>query len=540
MEKYKLYIDECKKHKILVMVTVLLLVIETWIVFRLPFAMEGLMHLLFNISKSNFSLFIIMFMKYMALSIIQILIILSSKMIFKVISNRITTSMVLNLYHRVYQSKTSWPAQFSIDEVLQTINGDAFSLGDNGIKIAFQIVHTCVNIAGLLYYMLKTNLLLAIFITVNFVLVMFLQKKINSILAKKLTIIRKSRGEFAYSSNSFLNNYISYRQIKGGNYFSEKVKKRIIKYLKDSFIIEKYSGINIMFGSFSSLINTIFILGIGAYMLINGYITLGVLVTFSTFANTFGSFITGIPNIYMQAKEFGISYERVQKINNINCHQEKSIDFITDEGVKSINLKNINFTYNNKMKVIDDFTLRFSRGNIYCIKGKNGAGKTTLINILLGEYPISLGEIEVNEHVIKLEEYVDAFSKHITYCPSATLLFNDTIKNNIGLGFTVNDNALSEIIEALNMVSDPSLEMENNVDVMHNNLSDGQKQKIALARSFLDNKEVMIFDEIEMHLDTDTKANIMKYLQNIKSGKIIIIISHDDFVVEQSDIVIQL
>ena len=284
-------------------------------------------------------------------------------------------------------------------------------------------------------------------------------------------------------------------------------------------------------------------------MLLKGNITLGVLITFSTFANIFGSYITGIPSLFMQIKEFGISFERVLKIMDVECHEEITEDGyvvskvqndVLNREIDSITLKNIQFSYNGKDNIINGFSCDFRKNGIYCIVGENGAGKTTLINILLGEYAIASGCTEVNSQALDFNEFMNSYREHITYCPSTRLLFNDTIQNNISLDREVNVSEIEEIMRELQIDSDHVLQLDREVDVMHNNLSDGQKQKINIVRSILNGKEIMVFDEIEMHLDSDTKKNVMKFLNRLKRNKIIILVSHDTYVIEQSDTIIQL
>lgn len=549
MKKSNLYVKECSKHKGILAFIFLLLIIETYVVFKLPFKMEEMNNLLFSIDKNNYKTFILRFASYAGFSVIQIGIFLILNITYKYLSNIITSSIVLKLYERIYSVKIKWPSQFTVDEIMQTVNGDAYKLGDNGVKIVFQIIRITINIIGLLFYMVVANVYLALLITFNFIIVMLIQKKLNNILAQKLKKLKKTYGKYAYTSNTFFGNYINYRHIKAGKYFAKLIKRDMKQYLDDSLSIEKVSSVNIVFGSLSNLLNILIIMGVGAYMLVNGNIKIGVLITFSTFAGVFGNYITSIPSLYMQVKEFGISYERVMKIMNIECHEEvKNEERITSDTlndvlkreINSIRLTDIQFSYNKKTNIINDFSYDFKKDNIYCIVGENGAGKTTLINIMLGEYPITKGSTEINDSVLNFNECMNLYREHITYCPSTRLLFNDTIKNNIKLDQELEDSEIINIMQELQIDNDLALQIDKEVDAMHDNLSDGQKQKISIVRSILNSREIMIFDEIEMHLDQETKINVMKYLNRIKQGKIIILVSHDNYIVEQSDVVIRL
>lgn len=122
---------------------------------------------------------------------------------YKYLSNRITSGIVLKLYQRIYQAKIKWPSQFTVDEIMQTVNGDAYKLGDNGVKIVFQIIRLTINIVGLLFYMLVTNATLAIMIIFMFIIVMLIQTRLNKLLVGKSKKLKKTYGKYAYISNSF-------------------------------------------------------------------------------------------------------------------------------------------------------------------------------------------------------------------------------------------------------------------------------------------------------------------------------------------------
>lgn len=551
MIKKNIYIKECMKHKKILFVIFILLLTETYVVFNIPFRMESMNNLLFDLDKNNYKTFILYFTGYIGFSVAQICVFFMLNITYKYLSNRITSGIVLKLYQRIYQAKIKWPSQFTVDEIMQTVNGDAYKLGDNGVKIVFQIIRLTINIVGLLFYMLVTNATLAIMIIFMFIIVMLIQTRLNKLLVGKSKKLKKTYGKYAYISNSFFCNHINYRYIKADNYFTRLIKNSIFQYLDDSFSIEKISSVNAVFGSLSNLFNVLIIMGIGAYLFVNGEITLGILITFSTFANVFGNYLASIPGLFMQVKEFRISYERVEKIMNIECHDQEAIEYLSDidlqniiskreNDINSIKLKRIAFSYNLKNNIIDNFSYIFEKNSIYCIVGENGAGKTTLINILLGEYPIAKGCIEINNHEIDLNRFMNAYRKHVTYCPSDCLLFDDTVRNNIKLDFDCPDEDIIAIMQKIQIDKDPELQLDKYVDTMHDNLSDGQKQKISIIRSLLNSREVIIFDEIEMHLDQETKKNVLNYLSQIKTNKIIILVSHDNYVVEKSDVIIHL
>lgn len=540
MIKNNIYINECKKHKGILMFIMVLLLAETYVVFKIPFKMEAMNNLLFNLNKESKRAFIICFFSFICFNLVQVGIFFVLNITYKKLSNSITESIVQKLIKKIYFAKIKFPSQFKTDELMQTVNGDAYRLGDNGIKIIFQIIRITINTVGLLFYMSITNVYLAGLIIFNLLIIMFIQNRLNIMIAKKLKILKKTYGEYAYTSNTFFGRFNEYRYVGAESYFTKHINNDLQKYLDDSLSIEKISSANAVFGMISTLINTMIIMGVGAWMLTQGKLTLAALVTFSTYAGVFGGYITSIPGVFMQLKEFGISYERVDKIMKAECHDDEMLTDSLDNYVNTIQLSDVSFAYEASKKIIKDYSYEFEKNKIYCIVGENGAGKTTLINILLGEYELSDGLIEINGNPVKLYDCMNKYREHVSYCPSSRLFFNDSVKNNILLDRKYEEEKIMDIMKKLRLDNDPGLSLSREVDTMHGNLSDGQMQKISIVRSVLDNKEVMIFDEPEMHLDQDTKKNVMQYLNAIKWGKIIILISHDNYVVKHSDVIVDL
>ena len=546
MLKNNLYVKECKKHNGILIFIAFLLLVETYVVFKIPFKMEAMNAILFNLSEHSLKDFIISFAIFVGFSLIQISIFFVLAITYKSLSNKITSSIVQKLFLKIYYSKVKWPPQFKIDEIMQTVNGDAYKLGDNGVKIVFQFVRIAINIIALLFYMSTANVYLAGLIIFNFLIIMFIQNKLNKIIAEKLKQLKKTYGKYAYTSNTFFGKFSEYRNVKAGGYFSKLVNRDMQKYLDDSFSIEKTSSANVVFGMISTLINTMIIMGVGAYMLTKGNISLAVLITFSTYAGAFGGYLTSIPGLCLQFKEFGISYDRVIKIMNVECHEDTEGEGVgkkpevLSQKIDDIQLLEVSFSYGVSKKVIEDNSCEFEKDKIYCIVGENGTGKTTLINILLGEYEISQGLIELNGQPVNIYDCLNRYREHVSYCPSTRLLFNDSVKNNILLGRDIEEEKILAIMRRLKLAGDPELALNREVNMMHGNLSDGQMQKISIIRSVLDDKEIMVFDEPEMHLDQDTKRNVMDYLNSIKKNKIIVLISHDSYVAENSDAVIAL
>jgi ABC-type bacteriocin/lantibiotic exporter with double-glycine peptidase domain len=210
---------------------------------------------------------------------------------------------------------------------------------------------------------------------------------------------------------------------------------------------------------------------------------------------------------------------------------------------KELIVSNVSFKYANaNVNALTNVNLSIKQGELIGIMGESGSGKTTLIDLILGLISQKSGDIEFNAMSIKnnLQEWRSC----IAYLPQQPLLIDDSIKNNIALGYekidkerllnAIQKSKLNKLIRTLpNGVE--SLVGENGAKI-----SGGQRQRIALARAFYNNKQVIILDEPTSALDGKTAGDIFKELNRLKKNVTIIVITHSDISLRYFDRIYQL
>lgn len=228
------------------------------------------------------------------------------------------------------------------------------------------------------------------------------------------------------------------------------------------------------------------------------------------------------------------SYNRIEEILNIPC--EKSGDILLDK-IRTIELRNVSFKYGDK-EVIKNFSYTFEKGNIYFLIGCNGIGKSTLLNLISGQHINEYtGSILFNDVNVCNLDICSLRKKAIGFSEQETILLADTVKNNLEL-FNKNDKNLNEYIEQLDLLA-YIRQLDNGIrsiiNTQQNNISGGEKQKISIIRQLLQNPDVMLFDEPTSALEINSKANLMKILREIKKNKIVIIVTHDRMLYNNSE-----
>lgn len=203
--------------------------------------------------------------------------------------------------------------------------------------------------------------------------------------------------------------------------------------------------------------------------------------------------------------------------------------FISDGEKDKLKIKNLSFSYDSKEEVLKNININIEKGKTYALVGKSGDGKSTLAALIAGLYPYTKGKIEKGNltlqesSVIKWRESIGAVwqSPYIFHCSlRENLLFAKENASDEELEKAILDSGLSDVVNALPQGMD-TLIGENG-----SSLSGGEKQRVAIARCFLKNPELLIFDEATSNLDEKNEKYIKESIEKISKGRTVIIIAH--------------
>ena len=196
--------------------------------------------------------------------------------------------------------------------------------------------------------------------------------------------------------------------------------------------------------------------------------------------------------------------------------------------VSRIDVENVSFAYGEE-QILSDVSLSVKKGEILGIHGRSGSGKSTLLKLLMRFYDPKSGSIKINGESLP-NINTRSLRDNMAYITQQTYIFNETIEENIRLARR--DATLDEIMEAAKKASihDFILSLpegyQTKMTELGGNLSDGEKQRIGIARAFLHNAPIILLDEPTSNLDSLNEAMILKSLLNVKSEKLIILVSH--------------
>ena len=267
---------------------------------------------------------------------------------------------------------------------------------------------------------------------------------------------------------------------------------------------------------------------------------------FIYFLIVFFSIIPPIRNITKST--YGIrkamaSVERMNYILSLDAEQDllgKNIDesIVHDAGIE---FNNVSFSYATNRLILDNVNISIPLNKTTIIKGKTGAGKTTLFNLLLKLYTPSKGKILYNGvDISKLSTY--NLRNTITYVSQDSILFNDSIMENINLG--KREAYHQEVIHAAelsgvnNFIDNLPYKYKTIVGDQGMNLSNGQRQAIGIARAVLRNTPILILDEATNCMDSNIEQLVFENLKKIYNGRTLIVITHNDNLLRYADKII--
>ncbi|QAA34508.1 ABC transporter ATP-binding protein [Clostridium manihotivorum] len=279
----------------------------------------------------------------------------------------------------------------------------------------------------------------------------------------------------------------------------------------------------------------------GAVGIFNGSETFGALTAFIQLINKVQGPFTGLAYSLPQLISSSTSIERIMELENLE--KEIKLDEIADFTSVGIRFENVSFFYEENKYIVNDASLQIEEGETVALIGPSGKGKTTLIRLIMGLLKPNSGTIYVGD---KEKEFQICAStrKLISYVPQGNTLFSGTIIENIRMG--CEEASKDEVIEALrsacawDFIKDLKNGIYTTIGERGIGLSEGQAQRIAIARAIIHKTPILLLDEATSALDAQTEIQVLNNIQNLDYKPTCIIITHRNTALKICDRVITL
>ena len=287
-------------------------------------------------------------------------------------------------------------------------------------------------------------------------------------------------------------------------------------------------------------IGFVIIAAFGGYFAINGLISVGVISAFIVYAKQFSRPINELAQVYGQLQTAVAGAERVFNVLDEEAEDMSGETLAADQGA-SVSFRHVNFSYLPEHPVLRDFTLDVPSGRTVALVGATGSGKTTVVNLLMRFYDIDSGEITIDgqniAHVAR-----GSLRKDVAIVLQDTVLFADTIRNNLRYNNAdATDEKLEEAVD-MSRCRDMLEQLPQGYDTMltaaGGNISQGQRQLLAIARAFVADPKILILDEATSNVDTRTERAIQSAMQRIMQGRTSIVIAHRLSTIRDADLIV--
>lgn len=423
---------------------------------------------------------------------------------------------------------------FQSGDLLTRALGDVkqvnFSGGNRLLNISFEATVILVNLIAMCLINPLLTLVSALPLLLIFVANILLRVKVK----RNWSNVREASSKMG---NVILESITNVRTIRAFSKEEENYQKNLA-YSKNVYDIERKNlKINVAFQPIFESITAISLMisyAVAAWMLIDnfyaGFLVSG-FIQFTVYLNNLTRPLTNIGNMLTNFYQSIISLDRLNEIYEAKSVIIDKPDAIILKKVKKVEFRHISFKYpNDEEPVLNDINLVINEGDTIGIVGKTGSGKSTLVRQLMRQFPITDGQILIND--IDIREYTkESIREHVGYVPQEHMLFSRSIYKNVALG-TAHAYKEQDVFEAINM-ADFSKDIINLADGLDTivgeygvTLSGGQKQRLSIARAFMKKADIMILDDSLSAVDGKTEANIIKNLKLTRSDKTNIIVAH--------------
>lgn len=445
-----------------------------------------------------------------------------------ILSQRIDIPLILGYFNHIYKLPMSFFSTRKTGDIITRFS-DAFTIKDIFTSVALTLVMDIAMalITGAILFSMNRTLfsVIVVLTVISLLLVLIFKepyKKINMEQMQQASVL----------NSQIIEGLEGIETIKGNaneNTELDLIEREYIKFLRITYREGMLSNIQGIISSSVQTIGNLFLMYFGIKQVINGDISLGSLMAFTTLSGYFMDPVGRLVGLQLQIQEANISMKRIAEI--LDYEEEQNTGIYTDiEAVKGdIEVRDITFRYGNRKPVLRNISFTIPKQKKVALVGASGSGKSTIAKLLLKYYEPEQGEILIDG--IDINEYSNkSLREHISYVPQNVQLFSKTIYDNIRISkmnATLDEvKRAAQAADAHDFIKKLPMQYMTYLEESGDGLSGGEKQRIALARAFVKENDFYILDESTSNLDFATENIIFDMIYNKFKNKTMLIIAH--------------
>lgn len=458
------------------------------------------------------------------------------------LQNGVLKEIRTKMFRKIISLPISFYSEKRKGDVMARMLGDIGQVQGSFFAILALIIREPLTIVFSIILMLNISVKLTIFVFVFIPVSGIIISRIGKSLKSKSTRAQQESGYFISIVEETLGGLKVVKSFNAENSFSQKFNDSINRLLKLSNSIGKKNSLASPMSELLGIITIAVILWYGGQMvLVDKTLTGEVFLVYMGLAYNILTPAKAISKASYSVKNGIAAAERVFEILDQKSTIEELPNAITKTNLEDIiTIENIDFKYDTD-PVLKNFSIKVPKGKTVALVGQSGSGKSTIANLMTRFYDVTKGEIKIDGTNIKNLKLA-SLRGLIGLVTQDSILFNDTIKNNILIG---NENASDQaIIEALKIanawefVKNLPEGINTNVGDSGNKLSGGQKQRLSIARAVLKNPPIMILDEATSALDTESERIVQDALENMMKNRTSIVIAHRLSTIQNADTIV--
>ena len=445
----------------------------------------------------------------------------------------------LELFHKLQTLTLRFFDQRALGDLMSRVTNDIDNLNTALAQSVTQIVSSILTVIGVSIAMFTLSWQLAIVTLIIIPLIVFTTKQIIKRSSKNYAARQRDLGR--------LNGYIE-EMITGAEVLTlfGKEQQTIDTFHQQNENLrnsaqraEITSGLLGPINNFMNNLGLAVVIGTGALLAVKSIITVGIIAAFVTYTRQFFRPLNQLSNLLNTFQSAIAGAERVFEILDEPSEVADQPHAIEAASLKGdVIFQQVSFSYEPNKPVLKNIHFHAKAGETIALVGPTGSGKTTIINLLTRFYDVDQGEILIDGH--NIEHYQMAtIRQRVGVVLQDTYLFSGTIRENIRFGKL--DATDEEVVEAAKIANAHHFikylpaQYDTPVQAGGANLSQGQRQLIAIARAILENADILILDEATSSVDTQTEVDIQKGLQHLMQGRTSFVIAHRLKTIENAD-----
>ena len=445
------------------------------------------------------------------------------------IRNRSIQKMRLDIYNKCLNLPISFFNNERKGDLMSKMSNDIkeieFALMVSLEALYFQPLNIVIFLAALVFLSAQLTLYILLFLPITAIIIGIIGKSLRRKSQKNQELLGRVMSSFEETLGGI-------RIIKAFNataFFANRYKAQDSEYTRNNVAVQRRYDLSSPVSETIGIFVSAVLLWLGGSMVFRNELDPEFFLTyFAIFSQLIPPF-KAFSNALYSAQKGMASLERIQELVTAPELVKDPIYPKIPKFERSISFENVGFSYNDDIPVLENIRLEIKKGETIAFVGPSGAGKTTITDLLSRFYDVTSGQIKIDG--VDIREFTqDELRKLIGIVNQESILFNDTVRNNIAFGRP--DKTLEEVVEAAKAANAHEFihvmesGYETEVGERGGKLSGGQKQRISIARALLRNPQILILDEATSALDSHSEKVVQEALEVLKMNRTSLVIAH--------------